>query len=200
MGLRIKKRFIFFISSIIFIGILWFSSSFWLTEIGKCLYFNEALQPVDIIIVLSGDDEGFRLRQAYNLYQKRYAKKILLSGGTNLWKETGIDLMENYLIKLGVSKEDILSEKESESTVENALFSKRILEKRGLKSAIVVTSPPHTRRVSIIFRKTFSPKIKILVCSNPDAFKVEGWWQNPSYRRTVIREFFQIGWYLLFGE
>lgn len=200
MGIIRKKRILFLISVLIFIAILWFSSPLWLTVIGKSLFVNEVLQPVDIIIVLSGDDEGYRLRHAFNLYQKGYAKKILLSGGTNLWEETGIDLMEKYLVKLGVSQEDILSEKESESTVENALFSKKVLEKRGLKSAIVVTSPPHTRRVSVIFKKAFSPKIKVLVCGNPDAFQVEGWWRDPSYRRTVIREYFQIGWYLLFRD
>jgi len=123
-----------------------------------------------------------------------------LSGGTNLWKETGIDLMENYLIQLGVFHEDILSEKSSESTLENASFSRHLLEEKGLKSAIVVTSPTHTRRVSIIFKKIFSSKIKVSVNSDPNAFEAEGWWRNPRDRRAVIREYFQIGWYLLFGD
>lgn len=196
-----RKKIIFFVLFVlILIASLWFSAPLWLTGIGKCLFINEAPRQVDILIVLSGDDEGYRLRHAFSLYQKGYGKKILLSGGTNLWEETGIDLMERYLVQLGVSREDILSEKRSESTVENALFSRKVLEERGLKSATVVTSPPHTRRVSIIFKKTFSPNIKVSVCGNPEAFRIEGWWRNPSYRRIVIREYFQIGWYLLFGD
>lgn len=195
-----KKKILFILSVFIFITLLWGSAPLWLTSIGNCLFVNEPPYPVDILIVLSGDDEGHRLRHAFNLYQKGYAKKILLSGGTNLWEETGIDLMERYLVQLGVSREDILSEKRSESTVENALFSRKILEEMGLKSATVVTSPPHTRRVSIIFKKAFSPNIKVSVCGNPEAFQVEGWWRNPSYRRIVVREYFQIGWYLLFGD
>lgn len=200
MGIIRKKRILFLISILVLMAILWFSSPLWLARVGKCLFINETLQPADIIIVLSGDDEGYRLRYAYHLYQKGYAKKILLSGGTNLWEETGIDLMERYLVQMGASREDILSEKKSESTVENAAFSKKILEEKGLKSAIVVTSPPHTRRVSLIFRKAFSPQIKVWVCGNPDAFRVEGWWGNQNHRRMVVREYFQIGWYLLFGE
>ncbi len=196
-----RKKAIFCVLFIpILIASLWFSAPLWLTGIGKCLVINEVPQQVDILIVLSGDDEGYRVRHAYHLYQKGFAKKILLSGRTNLWEETGIDLMERYLVQLGISREDILSEKRSESTVENALFSKKILEERGLKSAIVVTSPPHTRRVSLIFKKTFSPNIKVSVCSNPEAFRIEGWWRNPSYRRIVVREYFQIGWYLLFRD
>jgi len=197
---RRKKTISFVLFVLILIASLWFSAPLWLTGIGQCLFINEAPQQVEILIVLSGDDEGYRLRHAFNLYQKGYAKKILLSGGTNLWEETGIDLMERYLVQLGVSREDILSEKRSESTVENALFSKKILEERGLKSATVVTSPPHTRRVSLIFKKAFSPNIKVSVCGNPEAFRIEGWWRDPSYRRIVVREYFQIGWYLLFGD
>lgn len=195
-----KKKLLLILSIIVLIVIFWFSAPLWLPEVGRLLVLDEIPNRAEIIIVLSGDDEGYRLRHAFNLYQKGYAKKILLSGGTNLWEETGIDLMKKYLVKLGVPQEDILSEKESESTVENALFSKKVLEKRGLKSAIVVTSPPHTRRVSIIFKKAFSPKIKVSVCGNPDAFQFEGWWRKPNYRRMVVREYFQIAWYLLFGD
>lgn len=198
---HIKKKKILLISSLlILIVVLWFSTPLLLTKIGEILILNEAPYKVDVIIVLSGDDEGQRLRHAFNLYQKRFSKKILLSGGTNLWEETGIDLMEMYLIKLGVSQEDIISEKRSESTVENASFSKQLLEERGLKSAIVVTSPPHTRRVSMIFKKTFSSKLKVLVSGDPSAFQAKGWWRNPRDRRVVIRECFQIVWYLMFRD
>lgn len=195
-----KKKILFILSVLTLIALLWGSAPLWLTSIGKCLLVNEPLHPVDILIVLSGDDEGYRLRHAFNLYKRGYAKKILLSGRTNLWEETGIDLMERYLVQLGVSPEDILSEKHSESTVENALFSKKILDQMGLKTATVVTSPPHTRRVSIIFKKAFSPHIKVSVCGHPDAFQIEGWWRNPGYRRMFVRECFQIGWYFLFGD
>lgn len=180
--------------------ILWFFAPFWLNKIGSFSISNETLQKADIIIVLSGDDEGQRLRHACHLYRKGYAKRILLSGGTNLWEETGIDLMEKYLFQLGIPREDVLSERRSESTVENALFSKHLMETKGLNSAIVVTSPNHTRRVSIIFNKIFSPKMKVMVSSDLNSFRAEGWWHNSRDRRTVIREYFQIGWYLLIGD
>ena len=195
-----KKKLFLILLVLLSIIILWFFAPFWLKKMGSVSISNETLQKADIIIVLSGDDEGQRLRHAFNLYQRGYARQILLSGATNLWEETGIDLTEKYLIQLGVPQKDILSEKRSESTVENALFSKRLMEGKGLKSAIVVTSPNHTRRVSIIFNKIFSPKIKMMVSSDPNSFHAEGWWRNSRDRRTVIREYFQIGWYLLIGD
>lgn len=199
--IRTRKKKLFLILLVLLsIIVLWFSAPCLLKKIGSFSISNETLQKADIIIVLSGDDEGQRLRNACHLFQKGYAKKILLSGGTNLWEETGIDLMEKYLVQLGIPQEDILSERRSESTVENALFSKRLMEGKGLKSAIVVTSPTHTRRVSIIFNKIFSPKIKVMVSSDPNSFRAEGWWHNSRDRRTVIREYFQIGWYLLIGD
>lgn len=199
--IRTRKKKLFLVLFVLLsIIVLCFSAPFWLKKIGSFSISNETLQKADIIIVLSGDDEGQRLRHAFSLYQGGYARKILLSGATNLWEETGIDLMEKYLIQLGVPQKDILSEKRSESTVENASFSRHLLEERGLKSAIVVTSPTHTRRVSIIFNKIFSPKIKVMVSSDPNSFRAEGWWHNSRDRRTVIREYFQIGWYLLIGD
>jgi uncharacterized SAM-binding protein YcdF (DUF218 family) len=195
-----KKKLLLILSIIVLIVIFWFSAPLWLPEVGRLLVLDEIPNRADIIIVLSGDDEGQRLRHAFTLYQKGYATRILLSGGTNLWEETGIDLMERYLIKLGVASEDILSEKSSGSTVENASYSRRLMEEKGFRSAIVVTSPTHTRRVSIIFKKTFDSKFPVWVTSDPTAFQPDGWWRDPERRRPVIREYFQIGWYLLFGD
>jgi len=198
--IRRKKAILFILSVLILVTLFWFSAPLCLVKVGEILVLNEVPFKADTIIVLSGDDEGQRLRHAFDLYQKGYAKNILLSGGTNLWEETGVDLMERYLVRLGVSPQDVFSEKRSESTVENALYSKQVLEERGLKSALVVTSPPHSRWVSILFKKMFSAQIKVSVNSDPNAFKVEGWWRNTRDRRAVMRELFQIGWYFLFKE
>ncbi len=196
----IKKRFLLILSILILIIVLWFSASLWLTKVGEFLILDEVPRKAEIIIVLSGDDEGRRLRHAFNLYRWGYSSKILLSGETNLWQETGIDLMERYLVQLGVPPVNILSEKLSESTVENAHYSRHLMEKRGLRSAIVVTSPTHTRRASIIFKRIFSSKITVSVSSDSKAFLTQEWWRDSKGRRAVIREYFQIAWYLLFGD
>lgn len=195
-----RRKLLFIFSAVVLLILIWASAPLWLAGIGKSLVVDETLRPVDVIIVLSGDDEGQRLRHAFHLYQQGYAQKILLSGGTNLLEETGVDLMERYLIQLGISAEHVLSEKRSESTAENASFSKHLMEERGLRSAIVVTSPTHSRRVSLIFKRVFSPPYTVSVSSDPKAFQPEEWWRDPSRRRTVIREFFQMGWFLLFGD
>jgi uncharacterized SAM-binding protein YcdF (DUF218 family) len=200
LGISLKKKALPGIL-ILILGVgLYFSIPLWLTELGDFLILKEPLSKTDILVVLSGDEEGQRLRYAFHLYQKGYAPKILLSGATNLWEETGIDLMEKYLVQLGVSPKDIFSERHSESTAENATYSRCFMEERGLKSAIVVTSPTHTRRVSIIFKKTFPSQITVSVASDPGAFQPKGWWRDLRDRRAVIREYFQIGWYLLFGD
>jgi len=65
--------------------------------------------------------------------------------------------MEKYLIQLGVPIKDIFSEKQSESTVENASFTRRLLEEKGIHSAIVVTSPTHTRGPRSSLKRPFHP-------------------------------------------
>jgi len=183
------------------IGIaIWISKSVWLTWAGRFLIMNGKPQKSDLIIVLTGDDEGDRARYAYHLFQNRYAPKILISGSTNLHSETGIHLMERYLIQLGVPQRDILIEKDSESTVENAHYSRRLVEEKGFRSVIVVTSAPHTLRASMIFRKVFSPRVKVTICCDPKTFQIKEWWKDPRSRRIVLREYFQIGWYLIYGD
>lgn len=194
-----RKRLAFLAAVVIVLG-FWYTGPSILTGLGRFLVVRDTPQKVDVLIVLSGDDEGERLRYTYGLYSTGYGSTILICGGTNLYEETGIDLMKRYLVKLGVPPDRVLSEKRSGSTVENALFSSEILVQKGVGSATVITSPTHTRRVASIFRRTFPSSIRVLVTSNPATFDPANWWRDTRNRRAVVREFFQLGWYYMFGD
>lgn len=123
---------------------------------------NEKPKKSDAIIVLGCAVYGnipspffrARLEEALRLYNGGYGKYIIISGG----KGPGENISEaeagkEYLIKKGVSPKLILIENKSFSTYENLLFSKEIMVKKSLKSAIVISNKFHLKRASIIAKR-----------------------------------------------
>ncbi len=98
-----------------------------------------------------------RFINAYELYRTGKIKKLLLSGGTGdlLQKQPGeAELMHAFLTRIGVPESDIIMENESRNTWENAVFTKKILDK-GYPGAscLLITSASHMRRSIGCFKK-----------------------------------------------
>ncbi|TGN07004.1 YdcF family protein [Leptospira ilyithenensis] len=159
---------------IFFLGI--FSTSFLANSLIRSLerpyppVTIESLPKSDVVIVLGGmiqtissikerpelTDSADRLLDAVRIYKAGKAKKILFTGGSGLLfadKYREADLANKILLDLGVPKEDILLERESKNTYENATESAKILNSRGFKDIILVTSAFHFRRASGCFNK-----------------------------------------------
>ncbi|WPX07830.1 YdcF family protein [Anaerocellum danielii] len=95
-----------------------------------------------------------RLDRAFELYKNGYAKYIIVCGA----KGRGENISEaeagkRYLVEKGVLPELILKEEKSFSTYENLLYSKKIMKKKGFKSAIIVSNMFHLERAHLIAKK-----------------------------------------------
>jgi len=157
--------------------------------VGNFLIVSESPKKSDVIIVLSGDS-GERLAYGVKLYQESYADKLLLSG-----RQSG---MEEQALSLGVPEGAILLEDQATTTFENGKYSLKIVKEQGYKSAIVVTSPFHTRRSSIIFAQLFKG-IDLTICPVPyDPTMIHNWWKDSNSRQFVISEYLKLGWHYLF--
>lgn len=101
-------------------------------------------------------NNGNRLIQTVELYASGKIKKIMLSGGNGM---IGSDFEEatsslELLQKMGVPKADILFEKKSRNTYENAIYSAEILNKKfSNEKFLLITSAFHQRRALACFRK-----------------------------------------------
>jgi uncharacterized SAM-binding protein YcdF (DUF218 family) len=104
-----------------------------------------------------------RFIQVALLYKKGHIKKILASGGQN-----GMFLEDNFreaefiaknLIDLGIPPSDILIENKSRNTIENAAFSKKLIDEHGgLNSkAVLITSAFHMPRAKETFEQAGIP-------------------------------------------
>ena len=61
--------------------------------------------------------------------------------------------MRDWLIERGVPEVDVVAETDSFNTRENLTYAKAIMESRGLKNALVVTSDYHVARALELCRQ-----------------------------------------------
>ena len=109
-----------------------------------------------VIVVLSGVNKLHtinRIKKAAELFNKNYAKTILISG------KYLVDWMVSELNKLGVPNDRIRVQNKSTNTFEDAAHSFEFLGK--IESILLVTASAHQRRASREFKRIFE-NIKII--------------------------------------
>lgn len=165
-----------------------------LNAAGRFLVVQDPLEKADVIIVLSGGRGDERVRQAAELYQGGYAPLVLLSGGEEMAGISVPEMLRRQALALGVPADALLSEPDSTSTAEQARYLRPLLEPRGMRRAIVVTSSYHTRRTRHLFRKAFEGSgIEIRVYPvQRDVWKPEGWWTREQDTETLVLEYIKL--------
>lgn len=94
-----------------------------------------------------------RLDRAVQDYRDGYFEFIIVTGGKDKGAEiTEAEGMAAYLEAKGIPENAILPEDKATSTYENLLYSKSIMEERGLSRAILITHDFHGRRALEIAR------------------------------------------------
>jgi len=77
----------------------------------------------------------------------------------------------------------------AENTIEEAEGLKVLIEQKGWRRVILVTSNYHTRRARYIFRKILPGNVSLEVASAPDAeFDPTNWWESRQGRKTFFLE------------
>ncbi len=171
----------------------------WLPAVAQKLIVNEKPVKSNVIIVLNGHNVKMRLDHAVALYKNQWAPKILLSGSWELEKETSLHVGQVYARSLGVPEEDLLIEKESRTTYENALFVKLILEQNNFKSFILVTSPAHTFRTRLIFKRLMPEEIQWRISTDPSSLNARSWWKTVEGGREILYEYLTLFFFLVGG-
>jgi uncharacterized SAM-binding protein YcdF (DUF218 family) len=167
-------------------GVRWFDP-FW----RELLIVQTAIEPADAIVVLGGESQG-RPVEGARLYRQGLAPRVFVVGtGDN-------ERNRRALVREGVPEDRITCETASESTLENAIFVRPLLEKAGVHRAILVTSSYHTRRALAVFQQRV-PGIHFEMV--PSRI---GWWDTPKGRPQenawAVIEFIKIpAYWILYG-
>lgn len=172
-----------------------------LVAIGHLLAVTDPLEHSDVIVAVSGD-EGLRMETAVELWRLGYAPYLLFSGASlDPASVSSAEIMKRQAIELGVPASAILVEPNSETTEQNALFVARVMQERGFRTAILVTSPYHQRRASILFARSFAPA-GLTFRNHPaddPTWDEDRWWMYPRSRTITVIELAKLGAVILRG-
>ncbi len=146
--------------------------------------------------------------RAAELYSRGLVPKLLVSGGPNeKWGITEGDWMKAKLIERGVPEGAILNENKSTNTLENAVFSRDLIDKeiglQNIKTIIAVVKNYHARRALMTLRKHFPDHIKFKSApyySEYYGFTRDNWQDSSSGRDKVYEELEKIERYLAKGD
>jgi len=160
---------------------------------GQFLVINEQPQKADVIVILAGD-RGYRTERGAELFQAGYAPYIIVSGGPIYNNITAADLMMNHAVELGIPAEAIIKESYADSTYQNAVYTKEIMEQRGFKSVIIVSSDFHMRRVKMVFERVFKDTdIELIYCAAKDpTFDPDHWWSSNKSIMNTFNEYVKL--------
>jgi uncharacterized SAM-binding protein YcdF (DUF218 family) len=181
-----------------------------LLVMGQWLQYQPPLEKGDYLVPLAGDDN--RLLTAIELYKQGYAPIILLSNGyvppltraEKLQGELGHpvihahQLRREFLDHLGVPAAATAEFGESNvSTAAEAESLRQYLGSRPVK-VILVTSPFHARRATIIFKNQM-PRAQFLVAVTPEYRLSDPWWREQASALQTMSEVTKLMFFWLGG-
>jgi uncharacterized SAM-binding protein YcdF (DUF218 family) len=157
-----------------------------LLSAGRFLTLTQTPNHANVIIVLSGG-QG-RVEKAVELYKAGYAPYIILSNAKEITSRSG-DMVQTALA-LGIPQDVIYIENMAESTYQNAEFTLPLMKEHNFKSAIVVSSDFHMRRVKLIFNRVYKKSdIELTYVGSDSGYNAKRWWSDRKSRETTFNEY-----------
>ena len=187
----------FAITGVLGAGLLAYAGSragYWLEAPGR------SPERANAIVVLGGDD-GERSLRAQELYHEGYAPIIVLTG-----LEKGVAApparltwRADFLAAHGVPKSALRFEVRSRNSYEEATQILALMQKQRWQSVIVVSDPPHMRRLSWTWDRVFkgSGLHYVLVPSAAERWMPGEWWRDEQSGAFVIMEYIKLAYYLV---
>lgn len=136
----------------------------------------EPPRPADAIVVFAGGvgesgrpHQGYEERVAWavELYRAGYADKLIFSSGYS-YRFREPEVMKALAVSLGIPAEDIILETRALNTRENVTRTRAILERRGWDEILLVSSPYHMRRASLVWESA-APGITVVCTPIPES-------------------------------
>lgn len=209
MGRTWMLKWLFFVLAIVYVLLSYYHVPI-LTGLGRYLIVEHTPQKSDLIVCLAGGnvERGLAVADAYKrgLAPRVFMAREVPPDGYALLKERNIDypesvdLMRMLLEELGIPESAFFtSDRASKSTFEEAHLVRDLVMNGDYNSLILITTPYHSRRAWLTFRKVFEKddlRILMLPSSYSD-FRPEDWWKKRRYLREVIIEYQKLIYYRL---
>lgn len=183
------------------LGFALIAAAFFMTlNLGNWLS-SPAGQPMQADVIVSlGGDEGGRVVTALSLYQAGYAKHILLTGvapADSNSRRNYTEWRSKYLIENGVPETALLFDSEARNTMQEAIKTTQLLKNNAWNSALVVSDPPHMRRLKQYWQPIFDKQalqLHLIQTRTPN-WNPQRWWQNQKWAQFCLKELAKLIYY-----
>lgn len=149
-----------------------------------------ACAPADAVVVVSGGDTHARTAEAVQLYKRGWAGLLIVSGAAkDKSGPSNAAVMRRQAVEQGVNPGDILIDPMARNTNQNAGGAVQLARPRGINDIIVVTSPYHLARATLLFEREFADLGTVR--GHPSAFDdnwSQHWWLSAHSWRLVGSE------------
>ena len=180
----------------------------WVSEITEENISNEVIdrllfeglsdtgEKVDCIIVLGSEKAAkYRVPVAVNAYLSGRSEKIMMCGGAmKSLRDADMSEAESMYkkaLELGVPKESMIIESNSQNTIENILCALLELQRsmwlNRVKKVLLVTTTYHMRRSLHIAKYLFPAHIKVYPCPADDSTTRRENWMNTVEGRNRVK-------------
>jgi len=208
---RLQGKTLFFLNLVlVMIPLAYFGYEPLLRYSTSLIMIDSQPHKADAIVLLSGGEPG-RAWGAADLYRGQWAPYVVITqepvfSDTRELRRMGIEINTGgdnnlrILHGLGVPPDRIIRvESTVESTFDEMRRIRELVERKGWKSLLVVTSNYHTRRTRLIARYVFGRAVDIaVVSSNHGGMERQSWWKNRDDQRTFLIEFEKLVAYTLY--
>ncbi len=155
----------------------------------------------DLLVALGGDD-GARVRKVAALVQGGYAPTVLitgLDGSTDDTRRHYLEWRARVLIETGVPPDRLVFEGKANNSYQEAMATLALMRARGWKTVLVVSDPPHMRRLNWVWGTVFagSGLSYRLVTGEPVWWDADRWWSNKRSGQFVLTEVIKLGYYIV---
>lgn len=140
---------------------------------------------VDAIVVLAGG-KG-RVEEGVRLFREGRARWLFLVGVDPTVRKTDL-----YRQQPGdPAAERVVLEKASRNTLENALYGRDVLQEKGVRSILLITSRYHLKRATILFRNALPADVAIYPHPVDSTNLKQNWWYHVGTFRLLFSEFYK---------
>jgi uncharacterized SAM-binding protein YcdF (DUF218 family) len=181
------------IGFLLLIAIAFINLGYWLSA--------PASEPVraDLIVTLGGGT-GERDQMAAVLYKAGYAKKILLTGMSGIAEQGYYQSPRSlFFLKQGIPSEALMFDGLSINTHQETFNTAALLSARHWQSVLVVSDPPHIRRLDFCLQPVFK-KAGLsyqLIQSTATTWHADRWWQDRKWLQFCLSEVVKLVYYAL---
>ena len=169
------------------------------------LAFSCSVEKVDCVVVMVGGEPGARARGAEQLVEQGRSEVLLIPAYNQVAfaEKTGLSEM-GYVKMAPVADKPVRFMGRSYRVFENThlemLKGKKIMDNLGYRSAIIVSSPYHMRRLQLIAGKVFGDDYRIGFEATPfEKYDTLGCFRSWEAFGNVASEYLKIGWFLVYS-